>query len=97
MEQSALRYIAQTDTGRRYTHNEDSFALPEPNEKYGIFEIDTVTQGSLFVLCDGIGGASAGEVASELVSNWLVRDYYTSPPSENPNALIKDIILEINT
>ena len=47
-----LEFGARTDTGRVRHNNEDSFlAAPEMN---------------LFVLSDGMGGLSAGEVASRL-------------------------------
>lgn len=53
-----LRVGAATDTGRVRSNNEDSFAsLPDTG---------------LFVLCDGMGGAAAGEVASRLAVDTIV-------------------------
>lgn len=53
-----LRVGAATDVGRKRKNNEDAFAsLPD--------------QG-LFVLCDGMGGTDAGEVASRLAVDTIV-------------------------
>ena len=46
------RASALTDTGRRRTHNEDTFVCAPP----------------LFAVADGVGGAQAGEVASRLAA-----------------------------
>ena len=47
---SLARTAGLTDTGRKRRHNEDSFVLSPP----------------VFAIADGMGGAKAGEVASEL-------------------------------
>jgi protein phosphatase len=53
-----LRVGAATDTGRVRKRNEDAYAL-------------RVEQG-LFVVCDGMGGAAAGEVASRMAVDTIV-------------------------
>jgi protein phosphatase len=54
----ALEVGAASDKGRVRTHNEDAFAL-------------RAEQG-LFVVCDGMGGTAAGEVASRLAVEAIV-------------------------
>lgn len=61
-----LRVGAATDTGRAREHNEDAFAC-------------RVEQG-LFVLCDGMGGAAAGEVASHLAVQTMLEHLAAAPP-----------------
>ncbi len=62
-----------TDVGRRREHNQDNlthFVPPDEN--------DLATKGALFVVCDGMGGHAAGEVASELGANAIRDVYYAS-------------------
>ncbi|MBA3717690.1 MAG: Stp1/IreP family PP2C-type Ser/Thr phosphatase [Actinobacteria bacterium] len=47
--------VSLSDTGRKRRHNEDSYVCEPP----------------LFAIADGMGGAQAGEVASELAANAL--------------------------
>jgi protein phosphatase len=49
------RASALTDTGRRRPQNEDTFVCDPP----------------MFAVCDGVGGAQAGEIASRLAANAL--------------------------
>ena len=69
-----MQYFAKSTKGTKSPDNEDSFALPESNEKHGTL-VDT-SKGYLFVVCDGMGGAMAGEVASQLCANWFMREFY---------------------
>ena len=55
-----LRVGAATDTGRVRTLNEDAYALRADR--------------GLFIVCDGMGGAAAGEVASRTAVNAVVQE-----------------------
>jgi serine/threonine protein phosphatase PrpC len=62
-----------TDVGRRREHNQDNvthYVPPDENE--------LAAKGALFVVCDGMGGHAAGEVASELGVNAIREVYYAS-------------------
>jgi serine/threonine protein phosphatase PrpC len=52
-----IRYVAKTDVGMKRNHNEDYFSLLEEEQ--------------LFVVCDGMGGHSSGEVASKMAAESL--------------------------
>ncbi|HKQ67933.1 MAG TPA: protein phosphatase 2C domain-containing protein [Polyangiaceae bacterium] len=62
----------QTDVGRQREHNEDAFAV-EP-------EVD------LFVVCDGMGGNNAGEVASALATTSLRNFFQATAAGPFPGA-----------
>jgi len=67
LDSAVIHYIAAglTDRGRKRSTNEDAFAIS--------------AEQSLYVVCDGMGGAAAGEVASsnavdEMVKNLKARN-----------------------
>src|SRR5258708_26103023 len=62
-----LRVGAATDIGRMRAHNEDAFA--------------SVQEQGIFVVCDGMGGEEAGEVASQLAIDTILADLKSTSDS----------------
>ena len=69
---------AKTDIGRVRENNEDKyeFFLSETDS-------DLATKGHIFVVCDGMGGHEAGQIASELACKTFI-DVYRNHPSDDP-------------
>ena len=93
-----IEYYAMSDIGKKYKHNEDFYTLPEMDKN--TLNLDS---HRLFVLCDGVGGANAGEVAGKLCSEWLQRDFNNLSLNDRQknisitvSNLIKDISKKIN-
>ncbi len=82
--------------GTKSPQNEDNYSIPEVNEKFKIESIDTPKKGYLYTVCDGMGGANAGEVASELASHWLLKYYYESTNIEDLQLWFESQIKKIN-
>jgi len=85
-----------SNQGSKSPQNEDSYAIPEVNEKFKIESLDTKGKGFLYVVCDGMGGANAGEVASELASHWLIKHYYESSDINELQLWFESQIKKIN-
>jgi len=68
---------AATDRGRKRTSNEDSFGYSAEN--------------GLFVVCDGMGGAAAGEIASSLAVDEMMRLLVERVPGQARTAAEKAI------
>ncbi len=83
--------FAKTDVGKTRDHNEDTFLVADlTNQRVSlqpdVREHEVGNKGSLFMVADGMGGAAAGEVASEiatsaiyehLVNTWIVESETT--------------------
>ena len=66
-----LKLFARTDVGQIREHNEDNFLVADLTRRSrGLLEANRAAtlgqHGSLFAVCDGMGGAAAGEIASQL-------------------------------
>ncbi len=67
----AVEYFGRTDVGLVREHNEDNFLvvnLEAQKRGIGATTLHTKIEGAglLFAVCDGMGGAAAGEVASQM-------------------------------
>ena len=88
-EEIDVQYAGRTDTGLVREHNEDNFLVADLSTgKRGIepAQVDTHKigdRGTVFAVCDGMGGAAAGEVASQMAVDTvfeLMRAF--SPPAD---------------
>jgi PPM family protein phosphatase len=67
----SIRLFGRTDVGQVREHNEDNFIVADLTRKSrGLMEADRTQavgpRGTMMGVCDGMGGAAAGEVASQL-------------------------------
>ncbi|MCD4819707.1 MAG: SpoIIE family protein phosphatase [Candidatus Cloacimonetes bacterium] len=94
--QNKLRFFHLTKCGKKTDVNEDSIAIPtwdpEQIEKCNIIE----NKGFLFVLCDGMGGHLAGNIASHYCSNWMLTDFYNEEKIRDHKKWLSSKIIEIN-
>jgi protein phosphatase len=68
-DQTLTSTAAATDVGRRRTGNEDSYLLwSAPDDAPHAAD-------SLLIVCDGMGGSNAGEVASKMAVDTVVREF----------------------
>src|SRR6476661_6744439 len=71
-----VRLFARTDVGQVREHNEDNFLVADLTRRSrGLLEANRAQvigqHGALFAVCDGMGGAAAGEIASQLAVDIL--------------------------
>lgn len=75
-----------SDVGRKRSHNEDSCILCAPEDKALAKE-----RGIMLAVADGMGGASAGEHASQLSLSVLTEDYFSDVAGSIPLRLNRAI------
>ena len=66
-----VEVFGRTDVGKTRDHNEDSFLVADLTRRIAslqpeVREHEVGPRGTLFVVADGMGGAAAGEIASDL-------------------------------
>src|SRR3954454_17616507 len=82
-----ITVYGKTDVGLVREHNEDCFLIADAtqdrreSELRDPLEIAVGTKGALLLVCDGMGGAAAGEVASQMAVDSISSALSTSEPS----------------
>jgi serine/threonine protein phosphatase PrpC len=74
--------FAKTDLGRTREHNEDTFLVAalttgSASVHPEVRSHEVGPRGSLFMVADGMGGAAAGELASEMAADFIFRHLAT--------------------
>lgn len=86
----ALEVQGKTDVGREREHNEDNFLIADLSrgqrggpDAHGT-SVVLGGHGLLFAVCDGMGGAAAGEVASQMAVDVIHQHVVAGLPLEAP-------------
>ncbi|HEX8725828.1 MAG TPA: Stp1/IreP family PP2C-type Ser/Thr phosphatase [Gemmatimonadaceae bacterium] len=74
-----VHVFGKTDVGRTREHNEDAFVIADLTADDASLKPSVRThtageRGTLFMVADGMGGAAAGEIASEMATSIVLRE-----------------------
>ncbi|MGB4870898.1 MAG: Stp1/IreP family PP2C-type Ser/Thr phosphatase [Candidatus Promineifilaceae bacterium] len=87
-----INAFLRTDVGRVRTQNEDFITYREP------IDIDDETQnGWLYIVADGVGGADAGEIASQFASERTLHHFLATANNPNWGQRLVDAMQAANT
>jgi protein phosphatase len=92
-----LKLFGRTDVGQIREHNEDNFLIADLTRKSrSLMEADREQlvgpAGTVFAVCDGMGGAAAGEVASKLAVDIIYENMLTGGPPPNRDELARRLV-----
>ncbi len=82
-----VKFAAKTDMGQVRENNEDKFDFYEPEAPSVLAH-----RGCLYAVGDGIGGALAGQIASEMMLKNVIAGYYDSTVEDLQTALHEAIV-----
>jgi len=92
-----VRVFGRTDVGQIREHNEDNFLVADLTRKTrSLMESDREPpvgeRGMLLGVCDGMGGAAAGEVASQLAVDIIYEKLVQGDPPLNHDDLARRLV-----
>ena len=76
-----------SDVGQKRKHNEDYVGFYEPSRTS-----DLQAHGRLYVLADGVGGASAGDIASQYAVKKIISTSYPQDTDGEPDTRLRRMI-----
>jgi protein phosphatase len=92
-----VRCAGRTAVGQVRDHNEDNLVVANlgsgtirPRDQ--VFEDEVGDRGLIFAVCDGMGGAAAGEVASQMAVDILVEAMRRGGSPKNRDALARRLV-----
>jgi serine/threonine protein phosphatase PrpC len=94
-----VQVFGRTDVGRTREHNEDSFVVADLTTDNATLQPEVRThtlgqRGSLFMVADGMGGAAAGEIASDMAVKIVLeemRSVWIAAPVSSAEAFVRAI------
>jgi serine/threonine-protein kinase len=86
-----LTFAELSSTGPVRHHNEDCIGFWQPES-----EDDRLVLGSIAVVADGVGGLSAGEIASRMAVDIAIDTFKTAARGQKPNLILDQIFKEAN-
>jgi protein phosphatase len=97
-----VRLFGRTDVGQVREHNEDNFIVADlTKESRGLMESDRKqdvgARGTLLGVCDGMGGAAAGEVASQLAVDIIYQRMAIGEPPKDRDDLAARLVHAIES
>lgn len=78
----AATVACKTDLGRVRDNNEDKFEYYVPEDEQTL-----ARRGHIYLVCDGMGGHNAGQIASELTSKTFIDSYLNHPAADITEAI----------
>jgi serine/threonine protein phosphatase PrpC len=95
-----LKLFGRTDVGQIREHNEDNFLIADlTRQSRSLMEADREQivgpGGTVFAVCDGMGGAAAGEVASRLAIDIIYEKMLTGGRPQNRDALARRLVTTV--
>jgi protein phosphatase len=92
-----LKLFGRTDVGQIREHNEDNFLIADlSRQSRSLMEADrdqvVGPAGTVFAVCDGMGGAAAGEVASKLAVDIIYEKMLTGGRPADRDAFARRLV-----
>jgi serine/threonine protein phosphatase PrpC len=98
----SIRLFGRTDVGQIREHNEDNFLVADLTKgSRGLMEVDRAQKvgqrGTVLGVCDGMGGAAAGEVASQLAVDIVYEKMLAGSPPASRDDLAARLVTAIES